>query len=93
MQYPSIVTFESRTLNPEPIIYNSHFIFPFPTGFHDPGSISARHLSRCEISDHQQSWGYEEGPSKGPWRHALLVVADLSKQVDLVFIIIFLSRL
>jgi hypothetical protein len=19
-----------------------------------------------EISDHQQSWGYEEGPSKGP---------------------------
>jgi hypothetical protein len=22
--------------------------------------------------------GYEEGPSKRPWRHALLVIADLS---------------
>jgi hypothetical protein len=29
-----------------------------------------------EISDHQQSWEYEEGPSKEPWQ-ALLVVADL----------------
>jgi hypothetical protein len=24
------------------------------------------------------SWGYEEGPSKGPQRHALLVVADFN---------------
>ena len=29
-----------------------------------------------KISDHQQSWGYEEGLSKGPRRHALLVIAD-----------------
>jgi len=29
-----------------------------------------------EISDHQQSWGYEDGPWKGP-EPALLVVADL----------------
>jgi hypothetical protein len=27
------------------------------------------------ISDHQQSWGYEEGPSKGHG-HALLAAAD-----------------
>jgi hypothetical protein len=31
-----------------------------------------------EISDHQQSWGYEEGPSKEPWRHTLLVIADFN---------------
>jgi hypothetical protein len=30
-----------------------------------------------KISDHQQSWGYEDGPSKGPWSHGLLVIADL----------------
>jgi len=30
------------------------------------------------ISDHQQSWWYEEGPSKGPV--ALLVVADLCQE-------------
>jgi hypothetical protein len=28
-----------------------------------------------QISDHQQSWGYEEGPSKGPGP-SLLVAAD-----------------
>ncbi len=28
------------------------------------------------ISDHQQSWGYEEGPSKGPYKNAPLIVAD-----------------
>jgi hypothetical protein len=28
-----------------------------------------------EISDHQQSWGYEDGPWKGP-RPSLLVAAD-----------------
>jgi hypothetical protein len=28
------------------------------------------------ISDHQQSWEYEDGSLKGPWRHALLVIAD-----------------
>jgi len=30
-----------------------------------------------QISDHQQSWGYEDGPWKGPGP-PLLVVADLS---------------
>ena len=29
------------------------------------------------ISDNQQSWGYDEGTSKGPRSHALLVIADL----------------
>jgi len=29
----------------------------------------------AEISDHQQSWGYEDGPWKGP-RPLLLVAAD-----------------
>ena len=29
-----------------------------------------------QISDHQQSWGYEDGPWKGP-RPSLLVAADL----------------
>jgi len=28
-----------------------------------------------QISDHQQSWGYEDGPWKGP-RPSLLVAAD-----------------
>jgi len=32
------------------------------------------------ISDHQQGWGYEEGPRRGRG-HALLVVADLIKQI------------
>ena len=27
----------------------------------------------ARISDHQQSWGYEEGPSKGPRNYALPV--------------------
>jgi hypothetical protein len=31
--------------------------------------------SSHEISDHHQSWGYEDGPSKGPGP-SLLVVAD-----------------
>ena len=30
------------------------------------------------ISDHQQSWGYEEGPPKEPCSHALLVIADFN---------------
>jgi hypothetical protein len=40
------------------------------------GSWNVELGKRDEISDHQQSWGHEEGPSKGPWRHALLVIAD-----------------
>jgi hypothetical protein len=36
--------------------------------------------SKRQISDHQQSWRYEEGSSKGPGGHALLVVADLLKE-------------
>jgi hypothetical protein len=31
---------------------------------------------REQISDHQQSWGYEEDPWKGPG-HDLPVIADL----------------
>ena len=31
--------------------------------------------AQCEISDHQQSWGYEDGPWKGPGP-SLLVAAD-----------------
>jgi hypothetical protein len=33
-----------------------------------------------KISDYQLSWGYVEGSSKGPWCHALLVIADLLKE-------------
>jgi len=33
---------------------------------------------KCEISDHQQCWGYEDGPWKGPGP-SLLVVADFLK--------------
>jgi hypothetical protein len=29
----------------------------------------------CQISDHQQSWGYEDGPWKGP-EPPLLVATD-----------------
>ena len=32
-------------------------------------------ITSDQISDHQQSWGYEEGPWKGPGR-PLLMVAD-----------------
>ena len=34
-----------------------------------------------KISDHQQSWGYEDGPWKG-LRPPLLVVADLSQFIS-----------
>jgi hypothetical protein len=34
-------------------------------------------MMRKQISDHQQSWGYEDGPWKGPGP-PLLVVADFS---------------
>ena len=38
---------------------------------------SSNNIIKVEISDHQQSWGYEEGPWKGPGRgHPLLVIAD-----------------
>ena len=40
------------------------------------GSLAVKAI-QSKISDHQHSWRYEEGPSKGPWRQALLVVADL----------------
>jgi len=33
-------------------------------------------LFNCQISDHQQSWGHEDGPWKGPGP-PLLVAADL----------------
>jgi len=33
-------------------------------------------MMKTEISDHQQSWGYEDGPWKGPGP-PLLVAADL----------------
>jgi hypothetical protein len=37
------------------------------------------------ISDHQQSWGFEEGPWKG-WKPPLLVVADFKENFfDLFF--------
>ena len=38
-----------------------------------------------KISDHQQSWGYEDGPWKGPGP-PLLVAADFLKFFDLCFI-------
>jgi hypothetical protein len=34
-----------------------------------------------QISDHQQSWGYEDGPWKGPGP-PLLVAADLSQFIN-----------
>ena len=40
-----------------------------------PVSVELDKLSQV-ISDHQQSWGYEDGPWKGP-RPSLLVAADL----------------
>ena len=36
--------------------------------------------NRRQISDHQQSWGYEDGPWKGPGP-PLLVAADLYHKV------------
>jgi len=36
----------------------------------------SRYFNNNKISDHQQSWGYEDGPWKGPGP-PLLVVADL----------------
>ena len=35
-------------------------------------------LCGAKISDHQQSWGYEDGPWKGPGP-SLLVAADFLK--------------
>jgi hypothetical protein len=37
---------------------------------------SGKSVRYLKISDHQQSWRYEDGPSKGPGSHALLVIAD-----------------
>ena len=37
--------------------------------------VNKEEKQRLEISDHQQSWGYEEGPWKGPGP-PLLVAAD-----------------
>ena len=39
------------------------------------GVAQGNHFTSCKISDHQQSWGYEEGPWKGPGP-PLLVAAD-----------------
>ena len=33
----------------------------------------------CQISDHQQIWGYKEDLPKGPLNHALLTIDDLIK--------------
>ena len=33
------------------------------------------------ISNHQQKWQYEEGPSKEPYSHSLLVIADLINSI------------
>ena len=38
----------------------------------------------AKISDHQQSWGYEDGPWKGP-RPSLLVAADFYKSSQFIF--------
>jgi len=38
-----------------------------------------------KISDHQQNWGYEDGPWKGPGP-SLLVAADFKKFFNLCFI-------
>ena len=35
-----------------------------------------------QISDHQQNWGYEDGPWKGP-RPSLLVAADFKTEIFL----------
>jgi hypothetical protein len=43
-------------------------------------SVSKRYCT-AEISDHQQSWGYEDGPWKGPGP-PLLVAADLSQFIS-----------
>ena len=40
-----------------------------------------RHRDGGEISDHQQSWGYEDDPWKGPGP-PLLVAADLSQFIN-----------
>jgi hypothetical protein len=42
-------------------------------------AITAIGCQRDQISDHQQSWGYEDGPWKGPGP-PLLVVADFLKE-------------
>jgi hypothetical protein len=35
--------------------------------------------------------GYEEGPPKRPWRHALLVIADLFKEFWLHFMFLLIA--
>jgi len=38
------------------------------------GVAQGNHFTSCKISDHQQSWGYEEGPWKGPGPPLLVAV-------------------
>jgi hypothetical protein len=47
---------------------------------------------KIKISDHQQSWGYEDGPWKGPGP-PLLVVADFFKKNFLISVLSDLSVL
>jgi hypothetical protein len=47
---------------------------PFPKAVYQISDAEAG-TKTVEISDHQQSWGYEDGPWKGPGP-PLLVAAD-----------------
>jgi hypothetical protein len=57
-------------------------IFSMVAAIPDRPTLQRLSFSACDfedsapISDHQQSCGYEEGHSKGPLSHALLVIAD-----------------
>ena len=46
-------------------------VIPKPAGEH----LDLKPKQKLTISDHQQSWGYEDGPWKGPGP-PLLVAAD-----------------
>jgi hypothetical protein len=55
------------------------FFYPAGGGFHF--ALTRQILDFQSISDHQQSWGYEDGPWKWPGP-PLLVAADLSQFIN-----------
>jgi hypothetical protein len=77
--------------NMHPLIFICNFFisifFIYDTETQE-NSRGVKHIISCpeqgridEISDHQRSWGYEDGPWKGP-EPPLLVAADLSQFIS-----------